>query len=208
VEAHPVALDLADPTAGDALDEALAALGRRPEILVNNAGFGDTSLFAGAAREKQTAMVDLNVRALVDLTHRALPHMLERGRGGILNVSSTAAFQPGPGMAVYYASKSFVLSFSEALWEEVRGRGVTVTALCPGPTRSEFGEVSGMANSRIFRLARHMSAQEVADAGWRGFLAGRRVVVTGLQNKTTAAAARFVPHRILLPVVRRLQSTD
>lgn len=204
VAARIVPLDLADPSAGERLAEALAD--RPPDVLVNNAGFGDLGLFAEARGEKQTGMVDLNVRALVDLSHRFLPGMLARGRGGVLNVSSTAAFQPGPGMAVYYASKAFVLSFSEALWEEVRGSGVTVSALCPGPTRSEFGEVSGMAKSRIFRMAHRMTAEEVADQGWRGFLAGRRVVVTGLQNKTTAASARFVPRKVLLPFVRRLQT--
>jgi hypothetical protein len=150
-------------------------------------------------------MVDLNVRALVDLSHRLLPGMLARGRGGILNVASTAAFQPGPEMAVYYASKTFVLSFSEALWEEARREGVTVCALCPGPTVSEFGAVSGLDRRLLFRLARKMPAAEVADRGWRGFRAGRRVVVTGLQNRLTAATVGLVPRRVLLPVIRRLQ---
>jgi hypothetical protein len=210
VETQTVALDLTEPAAGDRLEEALAALGRAPGILVNNAGFGELSAFAETERSKQVSMVDLNVRAVVDLTHRFLPGMLENGRGGVLNVSSTAAFQPGPGMAIYYASKSFVLSFSEALSEEVRGSGVKVTALCPGPTATEFGAISGMAKSRIFRAAHRvsMSAEDVADHGWRGFLSGRRVVIPGLANKTTAAGSRFVPHALLLPFVKRLQRTD
>jgi len=210
VETHTVALDLTEASAGARLAETLAALGLRPEILVNNAGFGELRAFAQTQHANQLSMVDLNVRAVVDLTHRFLPGMLESGRGGVLNVASTAAFQPGPGMAVYYASKAFVLSFSEALSEEVRESGVTVTALCPGPTATEFGSISGMAKSRIFRAAHRvsMSAEGVADHGWRGFLAGRRVVVPGLSNKTTAAGTRFVPRALLLPFVKRLQRTD
>lgn len=208
VPTRTIALDLMDRDAGDRLVAEVEATGRPLGVLVNNAGFGETGEFAMTRREKQVGMVDLNVRAVVDLTHRFLPGLIARRSGGVLNLASTAAFQPGPGMAVYYASKAFVLSFSEAISEEVRGSGVTVTALCPGPTTSEFGEVSGMDRSRIFRLASRMSAEDVADIGWRGFLAGRRVVVTGLQNKATAAAARFVPHRLLLPIVKRLQSAD
>jgi len=207
VETLTLALDLMDAEAGERVVAAVEESGRPLGVLVNNAGFGDTGDFAETDRRKQVGMVDLNVRALVDLTHRFLPGLLARRSGGILNLSSTAAYQPGPGMAVYYASKSFVLSFSEALSEEVRGSGVTVTALCPGPTTTEFGAVSGMDRSRIFRLARHMTAEDVAEIGWRGFLGGRRTVVTGFQNRLTAASAPFVPKRILLPVVKRLQGT-
>jgi len=208
VTAHTVTLDLADPAAGEALAAELEAIGRPVDVLVNNAGFGHVGPFATSGGATERGMVDLNVRALVDLSHRLLPGMLERGRGGILNVASTAAYQPGPGMAVYYASKAFVLSFSEALWEEARREGVTICALCPGPTVSEFGAVSGLGNKALFRLARKMSADEVADRGWRAFLKGRRVVITGLQNRLTAVSVGFVPRRVLLPVIRRLQMDE
>lgn len=206
VAVNIVTLDLSRDDAGAVLEREVAALGRPLDYLVNNAGFGDASPFAKAERAPQLAMVDVNVRALVELTHRFLPAMIERGRGGVLNVASTAAFLPGPNVSVYYATKAFVLSFSEALWEETRGEGVTVTALCPGPTTSEFGAVSGMDRSRLFRVARRMSAERVADAGWTGLLKGRRVVVPGLSNKATAVMPKGVPRRLLLPVVRRLQS--
>jgi hypothetical protein len=205
VTAHTAAIDLAAPDAGEALEEEVLRIGRPVTVLVNNAGFGDTSPFHAAPPDRLMGMVDLNVRAVVDLARRFLPGMRERDRGGIINVASTAAFQPGPGMAVYYATKAFVLSFSEALWEEARGTGVTVSALCPGPTASEFGEISGLEDRLLFRIARPMPAKDVADIGWRGFLAGRRVVVTGWQNKVTAAGTKFVPRRVLLPVIRRLQ---
>ena len=210
VPTHLIVQDLADADAGERVAGEIEARGSAPGILVNNAGAGHLTTFAEAPGDRQVNMVDLNVRAVVDLTHRLLPAMLERGRGGVINVASTAAFQPGPGMAVYYASKSFVLSFSEALWEETRPKGVTVTALCPGPTATEFGAISGMANSRIFRQAHQVSAsaEDVADRGWRGFLNGRRVVVPGLANKVTAASTHLLPRRLLLPVIRRLQRTD
>lgn len=204
--AHPVPLDLTEPDAGERLAARLAGLGRPVDVLVNNAGFGGSAPFREIERERQLAMIDLNIRALVELTHRFLPAMLTARSGGVLNVASTAAFQPGPGMAVYYASKAFVLSFSEALWQECRGTGVTISALCPGPTQSEFTAVAGMERSRLFRYAQRMGPQEVAQVGWRGFKAGRRVVIPGTMNKLTAAASRITPHRVLLPVVRLLQS--
>jgi hypothetical protein len=206
VTAHPVALDLGERDAGKTLADEIAALGRGVDVLVNNAGFGHTGAFAQSDAARQTGMVDLNVRALVDLSHRVLPGMIERGTGGILNVASTAAFQPGPMMAVYYASKSFVLSFSEALSEEVRGSGVTICALCPGPTRSEFGAVSGLDRVPLFARASKASAADVADAGWTGFRDGRRVVIPGVQNKLSAVGAPLLPRPLLLRLVRRLQS--
>lgn len=198
-----VPLDIAAPGAADLLWDKAGK--RHVDVLVNNAGFGASGPFATNDGERQVGMVDTNIRALVDLSHRFLPAMVAAGRGGIINLASTAAYQPGPRMAVYYASKAFVLSFSEALWEEVRHDGVTVTAVCPGPTRSEFGAVSGMDGVRVFRLATKMTAESVAHAGWRAFKAGKRVTVTGLQNKFTMAASSIVPNRILLPIVRRLQ---
>lgn len=203
--AHTLSLDLQAADAGDRLEAAVATLGRPVDVLVNNAGFGASGLFADAERDRLVGMVDLNVRALVDLTHRFLPGMIARGRGGVLNVASTAAFQPGPRFAVYYATKAFVLSLSEALAEETRGTGVTVTALCPGPTTSEFGAIAGMDRTRLFRYGRKMTAEAVAAKGWSAFRSGRRVVITGTANRLVAASAKVMPHRLLLPVVSMLQ---
>jgi short-subunit dehydrogenase len=205
VAAHTMALDLADADAGERLEAAVATLGRPVDVLVNNAGFGASGLFAETDPARLGGMVDVNIAALVDLTRRFLPGMIERRRGGILNLASTAAFQPGPRLAVYYASKAFVLSLSEALSEETRGTGVTVTALCPGPTTSEFGAIAGMDRSRLFRYGRKMTAEDVAAIGWRAFRAGRRVVIAGATNRLGAAGAKLLPHRVLLPVVNMLQ---
>jgi len=201
---HLSAIDLAAPDAADALAADLAARGRPVEVLVNNAGFGPGRPVAREAPEMLTGMVDVNVRAVVALTRAFLPGMIERGRGGILNVASTAAFQPGPGMATYYATKAFVLSFSEAVSEEVRGKGVTVTALCPGPTKTEFQALGNVEKTPLFKLMPTATADAVARAGWSGFRKGRRVVVPGLVNKIGAALSPLVPHGALLPVVKRI----
>ncbi|WP_420391336.1 SDR family NAD(P)-dependent oxidoreductase [Acuticoccus sp.] len=205
VEVIPVALDLTERDAPAALQGEVAALGRPLDVLVNNAGFGHAGPFAQAPLERQLGMIDLNVRTLVELTHRLLPAMVERSSGAVLNVASTAAYLPGPNVSVYYATKAFVLSFSEALWQELHGTGVTVTALCPGPTRSEFGSVSGMDRSFLFKNAKRMSAERVAAIGWRGTRAGRRVVVPGLMNKVGAVVTTLMPSRLLLPIVERVQ---
>ena len=158
------------------------------------------SLFAQLPVERQLEMVQLNVATLTRLTRLFLPDMIARRRGGILNVASTAAFQPGPHMAVYYASKAFVLSFSEALSEELAGTGVTVTALCPGPTATGFGEAAQMRRTSLFRLLT-MSASSVAEAGHRGFRRGRAVVIPGVRNRLLALAVRLVPRRLSRRIV-------
>ncbi len=206
VEAHVVPLDLTERGAPEALMAEVARYGRPIDVLVNNAGFGHAGPFTKEPLEPQVGMVDLNIRALVELSHRVLPALIERRHGGILNVASTAAFLPGPYVSVYYATKAFVLSLSEALTEEVRGSGVTITALCPGPTTSEFGAVSGMENTRLFRRLKRMTSPEVADAGWAGFKAGKRVVIPGVQNRLSSIITRHGPRRMLLPIVRHLQS--
>lgn len=206
VETHCLPLDLTDRGAPDELMREVARYGRPIDVLVNNAGIGHAGPFAREPLEQHLKVVDLNIRALVELSRRVLPSLIERRGGGILNVASTAAFLPGPNVAVYYASKAFVLSLSEALSEECRGTGVTVTALCPGPTNSEFGSVSGMANSRLFRTIKRMSSAEVADVGWTAFRRGKRVVVPGWQNRLSSAVTRFGPRAFLLPVVRHLQT--
>jgi hypothetical protein len=162
---------------------------------VNNAGFGLLGNAAALDRVEQLAMVDLNVRALTDLS-LAFVDSLERHKGGILNVASIAGFLPGPSMAVYYATKAYVLSFSEALHYELKPRGVRVTALCPGPVPTEFQARAGIRGTTFPLLAR--SAEEVAREGYRGFKEGRRLVVPGFANKLVTALVRLVPHAILL----------
>lgn len=203
-------MDLATPDAadrlGDRLDERLEAHGSFVEVLVNNAGVATFGPFADADPARTAQMLQLNMTTLTLLTRRLLPAMLARGRGGVLNVASTAAFMPGPLMAAYYASKAYVLHFSEALADEVQGSGVTVTALCPGPTETGFKRRAEMEDSKLFSdEADLMSAGAVAEAGYRGLRDGKAVVVPGLQNKLQALAPRFLPRRLVPPLVRRAQ---
>lgn len=174
------------------------------DILVNNAGVGMYGFFQDGEPALQTDMIQLNVTSLTELTRLFLPAMLEKKRGKILNVASTAAFQPGPYMAVYYASKAYVLSFTEALKNELKGTGVSATVLCPGPTESEFQHTSGMTDLRLFNLTM-MKAAPVADAGYRGLMAGKTVVLPGFMNKITPLGARLFPRGLLVSIVRHVQ---
>jgi short-subunit dehydrogenase len=167
-----------------------------PDIVVNNAGFGLNGAATALSRDEQLAMIDLNVRALTELS-LAFVDSLARHRGGILNVASMAAFLPGPGMAVYYASKAYVLSFSEALHRELSGRGIRVTALCPGPVPTEFQARAGLRLDRAQQMLTQ-PADRVAEIGYRGLLRGKRVVIPGAGNKIAALLLRFVPHALLL----------
>lgn len=161
------------------------------DLLINNAGFGLHGFFADLPLEKQTEMLQLNITALTELTHCFLPQMMKRNSGKILNVASTAAFQPGPFMAVYFATKAYVLSFSEALAEELAHTNITVTALCPGATKTNFGTAANIENTRLFSQA--MSAEEVAKKAIQGLLDEKRVVITGKLNQAGALAAKLVP---------------
>lgn len=172
-----------------------------PANVVNNAGFGLLGPAASLDRYEQLAMIDLNVRALTDLS-LAFLDSLERHRGGILNVASLAAFMPGPRMAVYYATKAYVLSFSEALHQELAGRGIRVTALCPGPVPTEFQARAGIG-SRAARSVLTLSAERVAEIGYDGFVRGTRVVIPGTGNRIVAALMRLTPQRILLSAIDR-----
>ena len=177
----------------------LSSRGLEPAFVVNNAGFGLAGPAAALDRNAQLAMIDLNVRALTELS-LAFVESLARHRGGILNVASVAAFLPGPGMAVYYASKAYVLSFSEALHREFKSRGVKVTALCPGPVPTEFQARAGLrqgGTDRIFSLP----ADRVAPLGYRGFMRGKRVVVAGLRNRIAVLLLRLTPNALLLPIM-------
>ena len=197
--ARAVAIDLSKKDAAAKLMADVAAAGEEVEILVNNAGFGLIGKFAELDAKRERQMIDLNVATLTDLCRAVAPQMIARKSGGIINVASTAAFQPGPKMAVYFATKAFVLSLTEALHEELKPHGVHVTCLCPGPTRTEFGDVAGFGGNGMFdRVA--MESPEVVAAGLKGLDKNRAVVVPGLVNKITAASTRFAPR----PVVRKI----
>jgi hypothetical protein len=206
VETLTVAADLAEPGAPQAILDHLAAQGRVVDALVNNAGYGHAGALTSSDLATQLGMIDLNVRALVELTYLFWDKMLANKRGGVLNVASTAAFQPGPLMANYYASKAYVLSFSEALWEEARGTGVHVSCLCPGPTESKFRERAGTGKTRLAQVSKVMSAATVARQGYEGWKRNKRVVVTGVNNKFIAGVGKYLPRETLLKTVRNIQS--
>jgi short-subunit dehydrogenase len=201
--------DLADPTAPRVLGAELRARGLQVHTLVNNAGLGATGPVATLSLETQLNILQVNITALTELTRRLLPMMLERGSGAVLNVASTAAFLPGPNMAVYYASKAYVLSFTEALGEEVRGTGVQVSVLCPGPTATEFASRAGMAANKMFKQRRlMMTSREVARIGWEGLLAGDRVVVAGLTNKLLVTSLRATPRAVAVRISASVNASE
>jgi len=212
VQAHVIAQDLALPSAPGAIVQDLATRGLSVDILINNAGFGTYGLFAGTPADEETRLIQVNITALTMLTKLLLPPMLQRRHGRIMNVASTAAFQPGPLMAVYYASKAYVLSFSEALSNETRGTGVTVTCLCPGPTRTGFQERAQMQESRLtqmqepglFSTLAVTSAADVARAGFDGMMAGQAIVVPGVVNRIGVQAIRVTPRAIVRRLIRSI----
>jgi uncharacterized protein len=194
-----LAADLERRDAASAIAAELSSRGLEPSVAVNNAGFGLSGAAAAVSRDEQLAMIDVNVRALTELSLMFVDS-LARHRGGILNVASVAAFLPGPGMAVYYASKAYVLSFSEALHRELSDRGVRVTVLCPGPVPTEFQARSGMQLNAAAR-ALELSAERVAQIGYDAFMRGKRVVVAGINNRIAVSLMRLVPNGLLLRLV-------
>jgi len=200
-----IAMDLALPDAPPRLLDAAKGMSRPVDVLVNNAGFGTYGPFGTTDLPTTTAMMQVNMIALTQLCRLVLPSMIERSRGRVLNVASTAAFQPGPLMAVYFATKAYVLHFSEALANELQGTGVTVTALCPGPTETAFKSRAGIGETWLFSNRRLMSARRVAALGYHALMRGQRLAVPGLRNKLLVQATRFGPRRIVTGVVRLLQ---
>ncbi len=198
-------MDLADSRSPQAIFDALAAEGATVDVLVNNAGFGAAGSVAELSLEKQRDMLQVNVAALTLLTRLFLPGMIQRRSGGILNVGSTAAFQPGPYMAVYYATKAYVVSFSEALAEEVAGSGVRIACLAPGATATEFAAAADLEKSLLFRLGT-ADSRTVAAAGYRGFRRGRLLTIPGPRNKLLVLAVRFTPRAVIRKIVKRLNS--
>lgn len=207
VSVRTISCDLARPGSPSELFQEIQQQSVAVEVLVNNAGFGTFGPFAEGELATELEMMQLNVISLTHLTKLFLREMLPRGRGRILNVASTAAFQPGPLMAVYFATKAHVLSFSEALANELRGSGVTVSVLCPGPTRSGFQERAGMERSRLFRWG-VMDAAVVADAAYEGLMSGRTLIIPGLKNKLLAFSVRLGPRALIPHIVRKLQEEE
>ncbi|HYM08218.1 MAG TPA: SDR family oxidoreductase [Terriglobales bacterium] len=196
------ALDLTEPDAPRSLFAQLQTQGIAVDILVNNAGYGQFGEFADVAAEESLGQIQLNITALTYLTRLFLAPMLERHSGRIMNVASTAGFQPGPLMAVYYATKAYVISFSEALANELAGKGVTVTCLCPGATETGFAGRAGNDQTRLFKSLRPMDAKAVARAGYRGLLKGKTLVIPGMRNWLVAESVRFSPRKMVTAVSR------
>jgi short-subunit dehydrogenase len=202
IEVMVLTADLALPGTPKKVLSELQGRGVQVDVLVNNAGFGAHGHFSELPLQLQLEIIQVNVTALTDLTGLFLPGMLERKRGGVLNVASVAGFVPGPGLAIYYATKAFVVSLTEALAEELAGTPIKVMALCPGPTKTNFGNVAGFKSARRIQMG-SMSAKEVAFEGHRAFRHGRTMVISGWRNRILVFLMRFVPRVWLRKIVRR-----
>jgi len=196
--------DLSMPHAAMKVFDEVTGNGISVDYLINNAGFGDFGLFLDSDWKKQESMINLNIMALAQLTKLFLPGMVERGGGKILNVASLAAFTPGPTMSVYFATKAFVLSFSQALNNELKDKGITVTALCPGSVNTKFHEVA-LGDPRLVRERKMMSATEVAVIGYQAMITGKPVVIPGYKNSFLAFASRFAPREVIVKSARKIQ---
>jgi short-subunit dehydrogenase len=206
IRAHVVVADLADPRAPVAIHDEVRRAGLEVRVLINNAGFGMYGFFRQSDLQTELDMLQVNVTAVVHLTKLFVREMVARGSGRILNVASTAAFQPGPLQPVYYATKAFVLSFSEAIANELKGTGVTVTALCPGPTPTEFQKRANVGRVRGLRLMMRVGPEAVVRAGYAGMKRGRSVVIPGALNNVHVFLLRLMPRRVVTAVVRRVQA--
>jgi short-subunit dehydrogenase len=206
IEIHTIIKDLSLPGAPAEIYDELTNKGIHIDYLINNAGFGDFGFFAESDWSKQENMINLNIMAVTQLTWLFLKDMISKGYGKILNVSSVAAFQPGPTMSVYFAAKAFVLSFSEAVNNEVRDKGVTVTALCPGSTESSFHSVA-VGNKKVLKERRMHSPGKVAEYGYNAMMKGKAVAVPGLKNKIFAHGVGFLPRSIAVWAARKIQES-
>ncbi len=205
VKASAISADLAQPAGARQLYDDLIRAGTAIDVVVNNAGFGDHGTVAELPLDRQLAMIQVNVTALTELTRLFLPGMLERNQGGILNVGSTAGFQPGPLMAVYYATKAYVVSFTEALAEELAGSALRVSCLAPGPTATGFAEEARMTETRLFRLGT-MNAADVARIGYEGWKQRKVLVVPGLTNRLGVVLVRVAPRSLVRRLVKDLNA--
>lgn len=207
VRSEIIVADLIKPDAPQAIYDAVEKLGLSVDVLINNAGFGQWGLFGRADLTRQLEMIQVNITALTALTRLFMPRMVTQRKGRILNVASLAGFLPGPLMAVYYASKAYVLHFSEAIANELKGTGITVTALCPGPVPTGFSEVAGSGQTNLFNTPGVLEAGPVAEAGYKGMMRGKAVVIPGLQNKFSALSLRFGPRWLVRRISRKLNES-
>lgn len=203
VSAHVFSSDLGEPGAAAQLFEEIKAADLEVDFLVNNAGIGQNGIFHELDAAQMSTMIHLNVTALTELTRYFLPAMIDRNKGRILNVGSTAGFQPGPHMAVYYATKAYVYSLTEALAEELRDTRITITNLSPGATDSEFSERADMDSTMLFALGT-MSAEAVAKAGYKGMMKGKSLVIPGLKNKLVPVSANVLPRKVMRKITGRM----
>ena len=208
IEVHIIQQDLSLQGAAKKVYDEASDIEGNVEILINDAGFATFGPFTETELESELAMMQLNMIALTHLTKLFLSDMVESGSGKIMNVASTAAFQPGPLMAVYYATKAYVLSYSEAIAEELDGTGVSVTALCPGPTETGFQSRADMEDSKLVSGRDIMSAEEVAKTGYRAMMNGKRVFIPGTMNKIMAASIRFAPRKMVTSMVKKMQERE
>ena len=206
IDAHVIVADLAAHDGAKELFDEVQERGLEVEYLVNNAGFGTFGAFVDTDAGESMDLVRVNIAALTELTALFLPAMVERRSGRVLNVASAAAFQPGPLMATYYASKAYGLHFSEALNEELKGKGVSVTALCPGPVMTEFQQVAGMESSGLVLHKRLISVEEVVEAGYSAMMRGKAFVVPGIGPRLLSFGVRFMPRRFVTMFVARMQA--
>lgn len=205
IEVEVIPKDLASPTAPNEIYEEIKRKNIFVDVLINNAGFGLYGEFKSNELQKELDMIQVNITSLTVLTKLFLPKMIENKNGKILNVASVAAFQPGPLMAIYYATKAYVLSFSEAIANELNNTGVTVSCLCPGPTITEFQNRAKLEASRLFKIVKPMTAKEVAEIGYDGLMSGVVTNVTGFRNSFATFSIRFFPRKLVTKVVRLIQ---
>jgi len=204
IQVHTIGKDLSVAGAAAEVYDEVKQNNISIDYLINNAGLGDIGLFANCDWKKQENMINLNITALAHFTRLYLPDMIKQGSGKILNVASTAAFQPGPTMSVYFATKAFVLSFSEAVNEEVRDKGITVTALCPGSTESGF-HAAAIGDNKELKERRLPSSRKIAEFGYRAMMKGKSVAIPGLMNSIMATSVRFIPRALMVKAVRKIQ---
>jgi len=205
IKVNVFAIDLSEPNAAQKVYDYCSKQQLHIDYLVNNAGFGDFGFFAESNLEKQLQMINLNITTLTQLTHLFLPAMIKNKCGKILNVASTAAFQPGPLMSVYYATKAYVLHFSEAIANELESTGVTVTALCPGATESGFQKAADLEESKLVKGKKLPSSAEVAAYGYKAMMQGKKVAIHGFMNAIMANSIRFTPRNLVVKMVRMIQ---
>lgn len=205
IAVYPFSVDLSLPDGVNRVYQFVHMEGLQVDILINNAGFGHYGNFIHSSWEKESSMISLNIHALTQMVKLFYPEMVKRRYGRILNVASVAAFEPGPLMAVYYASKSYVLSFTEALANEAKGTGVTFTALCPGPTISGFADAADLETSKLFKILPLDTTDHVAKVGYKAMMKGKTVIIPGLLNQIMIFSVRFTPRKMVTWLVRKIQ---